>query len=256
MSATVGRLLLPGKVVFVTGAGSGLGRAICKCFAQEGATVIGGDVNKTAVDEVISSLRGMDNGKHLSVAVDVSSSEDVQSALNRTMEAFSKPADAVVNSAGITRDNLLFQMSEEDFDKVLSVNLKGTFLVNKIFGEAMVWHGIQGSIVNISSIVAKNGNIGQSNYAASKAGVLALSSTVAKELARHGIRVNSIIPGFIDTPMTEAVPDKVKDRIIPAIPLRRFGRPEEIAEVAAFLASDRSSYMTGAAVDVTGGLNL
>jgi 17beta-estradiol 17-dehydrogenase/3alpha(17beta)-hydroxysteroid dehydrogenase (NAD+) len=250
----VTNVLLKGRVAFVTGAGSGIGRQICRCFAREGAFVAGGDVDEASVRVTLAHLK--DPAHHLSVEMDVTKEDQVRAALAAIIERYSKPPCILVNSAGITRDNFMLKMPLEDFDKVIEVNLKGTFLVTKIFAEAMVENNVTGTIINISSITGKNGNIGQSNYAASKAGVLALSGTAAKELAKHNIRVNSIVPGFMDTPMTKTVPQKLKDRLLPFIPMGRFGKPEEVAEIATFLASDRSSYVTGAAFNVTGGLSL
>ncbi|ELK16639.1 Estradiol 17-beta-dehydrogenase 8 [Pteropus alecto] len=143
-------------------------------------------------------------------------------------------------------------MSEDDWDRVISVNLKGVFLVTQAAAQALVSSGCHGSIVNISSIAGKVGNMGQANYAASKAGVIGLTQTVARELGRHGIRCNSVLPGFITTPMTQKVPQKILDKVFRAIPMGRFGDPEDVADVVAFLASDDSGYITGASVEVTG----
>jgi 17beta-estradiol 17-dehydrogenase/3alpha(17beta)-hydroxysteroid dehydrogenase (NAD+) len=158
-----------------------------------------------------------------------------------------------VNCAGITRDSFLLKMDDSDFDLVLNVNLKGTYLVMKHSVQRMVDYKIGGSIINISSITARMGNMGQCNYAPSKAAVETISRVAAKEFARYGIRVNTIVPGFINTPMTHTVPDKVKDMIIGGIALRRFGEPEEVSDTVAFLASDKSSFITGASIEVSGG---
>lgn len=186
--------------------------------------------------------------------MDVSSPDSISRALAEILSKFNRPPSVVVNSAGITKDNFLLKMSENDFDAVIDVNLKGTFLVIQNFANAMVEHEIgNGSIINMSSIIGKIGNIGQTNYAASKAGVEAMTRCASKEFGKFQIRVNSILPGFIDTPMTEIVPQKVKDIMVQQCPLRRFGKPEEVAEVIAFLASDKSSYINGASIEVTGG---
>lgn len=161
----------------------------------------------------------------------------------------------VVNSAGITRDNYLLKIPVHDYDDVYAVNLRGTFLVTQQFAKAMIEHNIKdGSIVNISSIVAKLNNIGQANYAATKAGVISFTEVASKEFGKFGIRVNAILPGYINTPMVDTVPEKIKADIIKRCPIGRMGEPQEIAEVIAFLASDKSSYVNGAAIDVTGGL--
>ncbi|XP_058410622.1 (3R)-3-hydroxyacyl-CoA dehydrogenase isoform X2 [Diceros bicornis minor] len=168
--------------------------------------------------------------------------------------SFSRPPSVVVSCAGITRDEFLLHMSEDDWDRVIAVNLKGIFLVTQAAAQALVSSGCHGSIINISSIVGKVGNMGQTNYAASKAGVIGLTQTVARELARHGIRCNSVLPGFITTPMTQKMPQKVLDKVTGMIPMGHMGDPEDVADVVAFLASEDSGYITGASVEVTGGL--
>ncbi|XP_048345477.1 (3R)-3-hydroxyacyl-CoA dehydrogenase isoform X3 [Sphaerodactylus townsendi] len=168
---------------------------------------------------------------------------------------YSRPATICVNCAGITTDEFLLKQTEEAFDAVLRVNLKGTFLVTQAVAQALVASGAPGgSIINMGSIVGKVGNLGQVNYAASKAGVEALTKTAAKELARYGIRCNTVLPGFVRSPMTDKVPQKVLDKFAAMVPLGRLGEPEDVADVCAFLASDESRYITGASVEVTGGL--
>merc|ERR1719433_1431572 len=191
---------------------------------------------------------------HYSVATDVSQSDSVSESFQRVLEKYKRPPDIIVNSAGITKDGFLLRMKEEDFDQVMDVNLKGTFLVTQTAASLMKENQLAGSIVNIASIVARTGNIGQANYTASKAGVIGFTKTAAKELGKFGIRVNVILPGFIKTPMTDVVPDKVKEAFVSQIPLGEFGLPVDIAEVAAFLASSRSKYITAASLDVNGGL--
>jgi 17beta-estradiol 17-dehydrogenase / 3alpha(17beta)-hydroxysteroid dehydrogenase (NAD+) / 3-oxoacyl-[acyl-carrier protein] reductase alpha subunit len=189
----------------------------------------------------------------LAIELNVASKDSIATGIEQILATFKRPPTVVVNSAGITKDNFLLKMSEEDFNAVINVNLKGTFLVMQQFAKAMIDHQVGGSIVNLSSIVARTGNIGQSNYAPSKAGVEAMTSVASKEFGKFNIRVNCVLPGFINSPMTEIVPQKVKDIIVQQCAMKRFGEPEEIAEVIAFLASDRSSYMNGASVLVTGG---
>lgn len=189
------------------------------------------------------------------VGIDVSSDGSIRSAISSILDQFKLPPTIVVNAAGITRDNLFLSMSEQEFDDVIRVNLRGTFLMMQRFGEAMVAHEVAqgGSIVNLASIIGKVGNIGQVNYSASKAGVEAMTKSVSKEFGKHGIRVNSVLPGYISTPMTAAVPQKIKDIAIRNCNLRRFGEATEVAEVIAFLASDKSAYVNGTSIEVTGG---
>ncbi|XP_031202394.1 estradiol 17-beta-dehydrogenase 8 isoform X3 [Mastomys coucha] len=213
------QLRLRSALALVTGAGSGIGRAISIRLAAEGAAVAACDLDEAAAQDTA---------------------------------CFSRPPSVVVSCAGITRDEFLLHMSEEDWDRVIAVNLKGTFLVTQAAAQALVSSGGRGSIINISSIVGKVGNIGQTNYASSKAGVIGLTQTVARELGRHGIRCNSVLPGFIVTPMTQQMPDKVKDKVTAMIPLGHMGDPEDVADVVAFLASEDSGYITGASVEVSG----
>uniref|UniRef100_A0A182XCE5 Ketoreductase domain-containing protein n=1 Tax=Anopheles quadriannulatus TaxID=34691 RepID=A0A182XCE5_ANOQN len=241
---------LAGKLALVTGAGSGIGRATTKLLARDGAIVVAVDRNVQAAQETIASLTAGDNAAY---EMDVSSGDSVDAVLKEVIGRYKRPPTVIVNSAGITRDNFLLKMPESDFDAVINVNLKGTWLVLQRFGRAMIEHELAGSMVNVSSIVARTGNIGQSNYSPSKAGVEAMTKVVAREFGRYNIRVNAIVPGFIHTPMTGTVPQKVKDMIIMQCALRRFGNPEEIAEVAAFLASEKSSYVNGTSIEVTGG---
>nr|XP_011430925.2 estradiol 17-beta-dehydrogenase 8 isoform X2 [Crassostrea gigas] len=244
--------MLSGRLAVVTGAGSGIGRAVCRVFASEGATVIGADMNEKGMEETLAMIK--DTGDHQSFQCDVSSSASVNNLLDKIKEKYSSAPQVAVNSAGITRDRTMMKLTEEDFDKVVNVNLKGTWLLNKAVGKAMLTNKVQGSIVNISSLVGKTGNIGQTNYAASKAGVIGITKSMAKEMGKFNIRVNAVLPGFIETPMTETVPENLMQMTKLLIPLGRLGNPEEIANTCAFLASDKSSYITGATIEVTGGL--
>lgn len=244
--------MLSGRLAVVTGAGSGIGRAVCRVFASEGATVIGADMNEKGMEETLAMIK--DTGDHQSFQCDVSSSASVNNLLDKIKEKYSSAPQVAVNSAGITRDRTMMKLTEEDFDKVINVNLKGTWLLNKAVGKAMLTNKVQGSIVNISSLVGKTGNIGQTNYAASKAGVIGITKSMAKEMGKFNIRVNAVLPGFIETPMTETVPENLMQMTKLLIPLGRLGNPEEIANTCAFLASDKSSYITGATIEVTGGL--
>ncbi|KAJ8681444.1 hypothetical protein QAD02_017231 [Eretmocerus hayati] len=246
--------LLSGRLAIVTGAASGIGRAVCGLLASNAAKVIAADRNVKAAEEALDEIQG---SEHIAVEIDVKSSKSIDDAFTMAKKHFLVPPTIVVNSAGITRDNFLLKLSEQDFDEVLAVNLRGTFLITQYAAKAMINSGIAegGSIINVASLIGKTGNIGQSNYAASKAGVEALTKTAAMEFGQFGIRVNAVLPGFIETPMTEIVPDKVKKMFIERIPLRRMGKPIEVAEMILFLASTKSSYINGASIDITGGMH-
>lgn len=245
--------IVAGKIAFVTGAGSGIGKATCRILAREGAKVIATDKNVKAAEQTTSFLEG---SGHLAMELDVSEPKSIENAFEKCKQHFSKPPTIIVNSAGITRDNFLLKLSIDDFDEVLKVNLKGTFCTVQTAANHMIEAGVSegASIINLSSIIGKIGNMGQCNYAASKAGVVALTRTAALEFGKFGIRVNAVLPATIETPMIASIPDKVKDMFIGMIPLKRMGKPEEVAEVIAFLASDRSSYVNGTSIEVTGGL--
>ncbi|KAL4218823.1 hypothetical protein ACF0H5_021411 [Mactra antiquata] len=247
--------ILAGRTALITGAGSGIGKAICSVFAREGAAIAAVDISKDAALQTIDNLPTRPSISHHAYCADVSVSGSVNDLILNVQTSFNTIPTIAVNSAGITRDTAMLKMSEEDFDKVMDVNLKGTFLVNQALSRAIISAGVtNASIVNISSISGKTGNRGQANYSASKAGVIGLTKTAAMELARKGIRVNAVLPGFTETPMTDVVPDKIKQMVTMLIPMGRMGKPEEIAEACLFLASDRSSYITGCALEVTGGL--
>ncbi|XGW35863.1 hypothetical protein V3C99_019223 [Haemonchus contortus] len=244
--------MLSGKFAVVTGGASGIGRAICHRFAQHGAKLLVVDLNKDAARETVKKIGP--STIHTFLSCDVSKTEEVARLHEFVLKEVAKSPDIVVNCAGITRDSTLLKMSEKDFDEVVAVNLKGVYLVTQAFAKSAVSMKTPLSVINVSSIVGKVGNFGQCNYAATKAGVVAFGKTVGKELARKGVRVNTIMPGFIRTPMTEAMPKKVLSTICEGIPMGRMGEPEEVADVTLFLASDMSKYMTGATLEVTGGL--
>ncbi|KAF0313320.1 Estradiol 17-beta-dehydrogenase 8 [Amphibalanus amphitrite] len=245
--------MLSGRLALVTGGGSGIGRAVCQVMAREGARVVAADLNEASAKETAALLA---SAEHVGVPLDVTSEESVAAVVRGVRDRYGAPADCVVNSAGITGFSFLKDMSLETFSHVIDVNLKGTFLVTKLASNAMIEAKTGGSITNMASILGKIGAISQCNYSASKAGVEAFTRTAAKELGRKGIRCNAILPGYIDTPMTSIASDKIIKMVMPLIILARKGRPEEVAELAAFLASDRASYMTGASVEVTGGYGL
>ncbi|XP_046875196.1 estradiol 17-beta-dehydrogenase 8 [Hypomesus transpacificus] len=244
------------RLAVVTGGGSGIGRAVCQRLASEGATVVVADLNEDSANQTLRilthDLKGQD---HMAAAVDVSSKESVEKLVTSIQCRYFQPPSVCVNAAGITQDDFLLKMEEADFDKVIRVNLKGSFLFTQAVSKALVACGApKGSIITVGSIVGKVGNIGQANYSASKAGVEGLTRTAAKELSRFGIRCNCVLPGFISTPMTDKVPEKVISKITSMVPLGRMGDPAEVADVCAFLASDDSRYITGVSIEVTGGL--
>lgn len=245
--------LIAGKLALVTGAGSGIGREVCRVFAREGANVVATDQNIKTVEETVTTLEGTG---HVALNVEVTDRKSVETAFEYVLKQFSRPPTIIVNSAGIARDNFLAKLSDSNFDDVINVNLKGTFLVMQTAVKAMIAANatVNSSIINISSIIAKRGNIGQSNYSASKAGVVAMTKCASMEFGQFGIRVNVVLPGVIDTPIISTIPDKVKEFFIKSIPLQRIGKPQEVAEVITFLASDKSSYVNGASIEVTGGL--
>ncbi|XP_068628781.1 (3R)-3-hydroxyacyl-CoA dehydrogenase [Battus philenor] len=250
--------IVSGRLALVTGAGSGIGRATCQVLSREGATVIAADKNYDAAVETIKKHTALASGSnavgdHSALELEVSNSQSVAELLSKLQKEYRAPPTIIINSAGITKDNWLLKLSADDFNNVQDVNLKGTFLIMQTFAKALTEASLPGSIVNISSIVAKYGNIGQTNYVASKAGVVGMTKTAARELGKFNIRVNAILPGFIETPMVETVPDKVKEKMIKLVPLQRLGSPSEVAEVIAFLSSDKSSFITGATLDVSGG---
>jgi 3-oxoacyl-[acyl-carrier protein] reductase len=246
------KLMLTGKVALVTGAGRGIGKAIALKLAKEGASIV---VNyrssekeaKELVEEIINK-----GGLAEAVQGDVSYLEDAEKVIKFAAEKFGR-LDILVNNAGITRDNLLLRMKEEDFDKVLQVNLKGAFNCTKHASSIMLKQK-SGRIINISSVVGLIGNAGQANYAAAKAGIIGFTKSIAKEIGGRGITVNAIAPGFIATDMTNVLSDKVKEKLIEGIPLKKLGSPEDVANCAAFLASDSASYITGQVINVDGGM--
>ncbi|CRK51365.1 putative enzyme [Rhodococcus sp. RD6.2] len=241
--------LLSDRTAVITGGAQGIGFAIAERFIAEGARVVLGDIDESAVQEAANKLGGAEVAR--GVRCDVTSGDDVQAMLDTALEAFGG-LDVLVNNAGITRDATMRNMTEEQFDQVIAVHLKGTWnglrLASPIMRERK-----SGSIVNLSSLSGKVGLVGQTNYSAAKAGIVGMTKAAAKELAHHGIRVNAIAPGLIRSAMTESMPQKAWDQKMAEIPMGRAGEVEEVANVALFLASDLSSYMTGTRLDVTGG---
>ena len=240
------------KTVFVTGASRGIGKEVALKYAENGYDVIINYVSdKTDVEALEKEFKekGADT---LILKADVSNPEEVQNVVDKAIEKFGK-IDVLVNNAGITRDNLLMRMSEEEFDKVLEINLKGTFLVTKAVTKYMMKKR-SGSIINLSSVVGVAGNAGQCNYSASKAGIIGFTKSIAKELASRNIRANAVAPGFIDTDMTSVLSEEVKDNINAQIPMKRMGTAQEIANVVYFLGSEESSYITGQVINIDGGM--
>lgn len=240
------------KVVFVTGGSRGIGKAIALKYAQNGYNVIINYVSdKTNVEELQKEFTKL-NVECLIEKADVSKSEEVEQIVKKAIEKFNE-IDVLVNNAGITRDGLLMRMKEEDFDKVIEINLKGTFLVTKSVIPYMLKKR-DGKIINLASVVGVTGNAGQCNYSASKAGIIGFTKSIAKELASRNIRANAIAPGFIDTDMTSILSDEVKDSINVQIPMKRMGTTQEIANVAYFLGCEESSYITGQVINIDGGM--
>ncbi len=239
------------KVAVITGGNSGIGFKIAEKFARNGydlAITYISNVDIQALEKHFNDL----GSKAIFIESDVSNFESCENAVKRVIDEYGK-IDVLVNNAGITKDNLLIRMTEDDFDKVISVNLKGTFNMSKIVSSYMIKQKC-GNIVNISSVVGVAGNAGQVNYSASKAGIIGITKSMAKELASRNIRVNAVAPGFIKTNMTDVLSEKVKESINAQIPLKRMGEPEEIANVVYFLSSLESSYVTGQVIHIDGGM--
>ncbi len=244
-------MILKDKVALITGGARGIGREIALLLAGEGSDIAICDVNQEALDATKKEIEALGRRAE-SFVVDVTNLAQVEEMFNKILDKFQK-IDILVNNAGITRDNLIVRMSEKDFDLVIAVNLKGTFNCTKSVSKVMMKQRY-GKIISIASIIGIMGNAGQVNYAASKAGIIGLTKSVAKELASRNVNVNAIAPGFIETDMTAKLADDVKSQMLTLIPLNRFGKAGDVAKAALFLASDASSYITGQVIQVDGGM--
>lgn len=243
---------LKGKTAVVTGSGRGLGKAIALKLASMGANIVLNDiVASDSVDQTAEEFKAA--GYPVVVTKgDVRNAEDVKAMVKAAVDSFGS-LDILVNNAGITKDKPMLMMSEEDWDAVLDINLKGAFICTKIAGKVMIKQN-SGRIINIASVAGRYGNKGQANYSASKAGLIGLTLSTAKELASRGVTCNAVTPGIIQSKMTDVLPEELKQEYLKNIPLGRFGTPEDVANVVAFLASDDSSYVTGQVIDIDGGL--
>jgi 3-oxoacyl-[acyl-carrier protein] reductase len=244
---------LQNKVSLITGAAQGIGLATALKFAREGATVVVCDINPQAVDAAVAQCQA-EGATAQGFVMDVTQRAMVDSVVAQVMAAFGR-IDVLVNNAGITQDARLQKMTLEQFDRVIDVNLRGVFHCSQAVADIMVSQG-SGAILNASSVVGVYGNFGQTNYAATKFGVIGFTKTWSRELGPKGVRVNAVAPGFVSTPILQTIPEKVLAEMAQRVPMRRLGQPEEIANVYAFLASDEASYINGVVLEVAGGLTV
>lgn len=248
---TTGRLA--GKVSIITGAAQGIGEATALKFAREGATVVICDLNQAAIDAAVEKCKAL-GAQAVGYVMNVTDRAQVDAVVASVLEKFGR-IDTLVNNAGITQDARLVKMTAEQFDKVIDVNLRGVFNCSQAVADTMIRQG-DGVILNASSVVGLYGNFGQTNYAATKFGVIGFTKTWSRELGPKGVRTNAVAPGFIATPILDSMPEKVIDGMKARVPLARLGKPEEIANVYAFLASDEASYINGEVIEVSGGISL
>ncbi len=246
--------LLEGKTALITGGSRGIGKSLALRFAAEGANIAFSDLRYDEIMEATENEIRALGVQAKGYASNAASLQDSEKLAEQVVADFGS-IHILINNAGITRDNLLMRMSEEDWDLVLSVNLKSAFNLTKAVQRTMIKQR-SGSIINMSSVVGVNGNAGQSNYSASKAGMIGFTKSIAQELGSRNVRCNAIAPGFIETEMTDQLPQDVREQWIGSIPLRRSGRPEDVADVAVFLAGDLSAYVTGQVISVCGGMSM
>jgi 3-oxoacyl-[acyl-carrier protein] reductase len=242
---------LKDKVALITGAAQGIGKAIAIVMAKEGASIIVSDVNLELAEQTSNELSGM-GAKAIPSKMNVADLAEVEARVKKGIEELGK-IDVLVNNAGITKDALLVRMKKEDWDAVISVNLNGVFNLCRVIAPLMMKQR-SGRIINIASIVGEMGNIGQANYSASKAGVIGFTKTLARELAPRGVTANAIAPGFIQTAMTDRIPEDVKKKMLEQIPLGKLGKPEDVAAATVFLAGPEADYITGQVINVNGGM--
>ncbi len=243
--------MLKDKVALVTGASRGIGKSISLALARQGAKIVAVDITSKGMSELLAEIK--DSGSEgIAVEGNVTVAADTENMVEKAMASFGR-VDILINNAGITRDGLMLRMKEEDWDAVLTVNLKGAFLCTRAVSKVMTKQRF-GRIINIASVVGQMGNAGQANYCASKAGLMGLTRSNARELAKRNITVNAVAPGFIVSDMTEALPEKVKQEMAAQIPLERFGTADDIANAVVFLATDASGYITGQVLGVNGGM--
>lgn len=243
---------MKGQTAIITGSSRGIGRTTAEEFAKKGVNVVIVDINSENAEKAAEEIKSLYGVETLGIKADISNSEDVKRLFDESVKKFSK-IEILVNNAGITKDNLLIRMKDEEWDAVLNINLKGAFLCCREAVKIMSKNKY-GRIINIASVVAFIGNPGQVNYSASKAGLVALTKTLAKEYASRGITVNAVAPGFIQTAMTEQLPEKVKEEMLRMIPLQRFGTTQDVANAIIFLALPESGYITGQVIHVNGGM--
>lgn len=242
---------LKDRVALVTGAAQGIGKAIAQVLAKEGANIIVADINLDLATQTANEIKGT-GVKAIPLKVNVAELSEVEAGVKKAIEEMGK-INILVNNAGITKDNLLFRMKKDDWDTVISINLGGVFNLCKVISRLMMRERY-GKIINIASIVGEMGNVGQANYSASKAGVIGLTKTLARELASRGITVNAVAPGFIQTAMTDKIPEEIKNKMLEQIPLGKLGQPEDVAAAVLFLASSAADYITGQVINVNGGM--
>lgn len=244
--------MLKDKVALVTGASRGIGKAIALSFSREGAfVIINYNGNKEKAEEVKNEIIEK-GGKAEIYQCNVAKGDEAKEMIDSIIKTYGK-LDILVNNAGITKDGLIMKLSEDDFNDVIDINLKGAFLCTKHVARQMMKQR-SGRIINMSSVVGVMGNAGQVNYSASKAGIIGLTKSLAKEIGSRGVTVNAVAPGYIDTDMTNQLSDSVKEKILEGVPLKRMGKPEDIAEACTFLASDKASYITGQVIGINGGM--